>query len=259
MGDPFLVFDAETTGTDPQSDRIVELGAAYVDGPRITRYRRRCHPGVPIPPEASAIHHIRDEHVQGEPPFAEIAERFLGLLADKGGRLCGYNVLAFDGPLLNAELHRAGRRERLDARAILDVIVFVRWHLRHLRTRDLGAVCLHHGIDLTEAHSAAADAQATGQLLQVLCARGHVPADWDAALIEQARLVVLLDEEWTRWSYWLYRDRRNGSLRLGCGKHCGRLLSDVDPGYLTYCLDKIADLPEEVRALFCRTSGGPDG
>lgn len=251
-----MVLDTETTGVDVEADRVVELGAAYFEAGSLWDVRRmRINPGRPIPEAASAIHGIRDEDVRHKPTFAEIGARFWAHVegtALSGPRplLAGYNASGFDIPLLNAELSRAGLPWRIDASKVLDLMVFVRWHHRDLQRRSLESVCHHYQIPLVRAHSALEDAKATGALLLRLVAEGLVPTDVEEALAEQRRLCASLQEERTRWSYWVYRDRRDGRLRIGAGRHCGRLLEEVDTEYLSSLLERIADLPPPVRALF---------
>lgn len=73
----FRVVDVETTGLDPTQDKICEVGACdvrYVGGTRAPgewfqdEHRAwLCNPGVPIPPEAKATHHITDAMVADAP------------------------------------------------------------------------------------------------------------------------------------------------------------------------------------------------
>jgi DNA polymerase-3 subunit epsilon len=257
----FLVLDTETTGTDVEHDQIVELGAALYDGPTMRRrYGQRFHPGRPIPPDASRVHGIRDEDVADKPRFAEVAARLAVHLA-RARYLVGYNILSFDAPLLDAELARAGHPLRIERDRVLDVITFVRWHLRHNRLRTLSEICALCEVPLPQAHSACGDAEATGRLLLHLVDKGLIPATPAEALAEQGRLVAQLDDEWKRWAYWLYRDRKDGqTLRLGCGKHANLPLDRVDPGYCAFMLDKVSDLPAEVRQLFqARAKGERQG
>src|SRR4051794_6557649 len=106
---PLAVVDIESTGLDPQVDRIVELA--------VLRFRPSCRlplppvrllldPGLPIPPEATAVHSIRDEDVAGRPTFAVVAPRIRHML--EGHDLAGFNLRRFDLPLLAAEFRRAG-------------------------------------------------------------------------------------------------------------------------------------------------------
>src|SRR4051794_9382661 len=56
---PLVVLDLETTGTRVQSDRIVEISTLKLLPDGTNRIRtRRLNPGVPIPPEATAVHGI---------------------------------------------------------------------------------------------------------------------------------------------------------------------------------------------------------
>jgi DNA polymerase-3 subunit epsilon len=68
------VVDTETTGTDPSSDRVIELAVVVFEYCRATgavgrvlgRYDGLEDPGVPIPPESTAIHGITDAMVAGQ-------------------------------------------------------------------------------------------------------------------------------------------------------------------------------------------------
>lgn len=99
------VLDVETTGLDPALDRIVEV--ATVDlivtdngegaSPRYTvergaRWSSLVNPGRPIPPEASAIHHITDDMVADAPPIGEM----LGTITDGSPAYYCAHVRNFD-------------------------------------------------------------------------------------------------------------------------------------------------------------------
>lgn len=240
----FVSVDTETTGTDPQTARVVEFGAClFEDGQPGRSWQRLFHPGVPIPREASAVHGLCDQHVARCPPLSSWAQLPALLRSD---RLCGYNLLAYDGPVLAAEAQRhLGLTLTVGG---LDPLVFVRWHWRHLRRRNLGAVAAHLGIELTAAHSAAADARCAGEVLVELVRQGLVPCARPDALRLQAALAAELDEERARWGYQVYlcrRDRR--TLRIGYGAHCGQPLEEVRT-FMRWALgrhDRAARLPPE--------------
>lgn len=71
---PLVVLDLETTGKRVQSDRIVDISTLKVmpDGTHDLK-SRRLNPGVPISPEATAVHGITDADVAHEPAFRNIA------------------------------------------------------------------------------------------------------------------------------------------------------------------------------------------
>lgn len=247
----FLVFDTETTGTDIEQARIVELGAVIIRAGKVAeRLHTFVHPGGPIPAEVSAIHGVTDADVADAPRFEALAPR----VEERFGAfdlVCGYNAAHYDVPLLNAELARAGSTFRVDARRVIDPVVFVRWHLRHLRERTLGAICDHLAVQLDNAHSAVADAVAAVEVLFELVRRGLVPDDVDEALTAQAAYQQVQQDEGERWSFWLYTSRDDrATVRMGCGKHIGRRLVEVDTGYLQFMLRTIGDMPESVRAEF---------
>ena len=74
------VIDIETTGIDPASDAIIEIASVdMLRGGGITNAMDTLvRPARPIPPGASAIHHLIDEDVQNAPMLADVIERFKG-------------------------------------------------------------------------------------------------------------------------------------------------------------------------------------
>jgi len=74
------VIDIETTGIDPATDAIVEIASVdMVRGGGITNAMDSLvRPNRPIPPAASAVHHIVDEDVNNAPLLGEVIERFKG-------------------------------------------------------------------------------------------------------------------------------------------------------------------------------------
>jgi exodeoxyribonuclease X len=74
------VIDIETTGTHPQRDDIIEIASAdMVRGGGITNpVDTLVRPAGPIPPGASAVHHLIDEDVRNAPRLSEVVDRFKG-------------------------------------------------------------------------------------------------------------------------------------------------------------------------------------
>lgn len=76
------VIDTETTGLDPVSDRIVEIGVATGRLDAWPAYQEwLVHPGREIPLEAAVIHGITDAMVAGAQPYEEIIPLIDELLA----------------------------------------------------------------------------------------------------------------------------------------------------------------------------------
>lgn len=76
----YLVVDTETTGLDPAACKVVSVAGVWArPGAGIVRKESfLVDPCVPIPPEASAVHHIVDRHVQGAPLLAQVLPTFQG-------------------------------------------------------------------------------------------------------------------------------------------------------------------------------------
>ncbi len=79
----FVAFDLETTGTKPQEDMIVEVGAVLFDGDQaIKGYGVLVDPGIPIPSDASAVNGITDDMVRGKAKIVDILPEFAEFCGD---------------------------------------------------------------------------------------------------------------------------------------------------------------------------------
>lgn len=73
----YRIADCETSGLEPATAGVCEFAYADMqpDGHVTRRYAVLLNPGHPIPPTASAIHHIVDEDVQGCPFWASVRDQ----------------------------------------------------------------------------------------------------------------------------------------------------------------------------------------
>ena len=248
------MVDTETTGTDPDAARIVELGAVIQLGGVVTGSRRALvNPGVPIPREASAVHGITDADVADAETFASAWPAF------RAGAVsfvtCGYNATHYDVPIIDAEAARCGVEGWPVSVPVLDPFVWLQWHERG-RSGRLVDACERHGVTLTEAHGAVADATAAGALLMAFVDAGIVPDDSLQAVAQQMDIADRLAEERAKWGHYLYR-RDDDALRVGFGRHRGRRLRDVPEDYLRFVLDRFDGLPDSVRSAMA-SAGGRD-
>jgi DNA polymerase III epsilon subunit-like protein len=112
------VVDCETTGLDPEQDRIIRLAVVVVDlgvhRAEAQTWEATVSPRVPISEEASAVHDITDGEVEGLGTFGDIAESLTDFIGDRP--LVGFNV-GFDKRMLNAELERYGFKSFHDKRS----------------------------------------------------------------------------------------------------------------------------------------------
>jgi len=170
---PLVFLDLETTGLDPETDRIVEIGLVKVHpDARRERLCERVNPEREIPENASRVHGIRTEDVCGLFGKPRLRERISDLIAFIGDSdLAGFNSLAFDTPLWLEECTRCGATFSMDGRHQVDVRNIFRvkettWDRFLMGKRTLAAAVRHFcGKDLPGAHSAAVDADATVDVL----------------------------------------------------------------------------------------------
>lgn len=90
-----IVFDTETTGREYDA-RIVEIAAARVrlaDGLVESMWSQLVNPGVAIPREATAVHHITDAMVRAMPSAAEVLPVFLRACVNRGLPLVAHNAV----------------------------------------------------------------------------------------------------------------------------------------------------------------------
>lgn len=166
---PIAFFDLETTGVNVASDRIVEIAILKVhpDGriekrpdPHTGPERFLINPEMPIPPESTAIHGISDADVVDAPTFCEVASKLFKFLYDAD--LAGYNSNKFDVPILAEEFLRCDIEFSIEDRNLIDVQNI--FHLMEQRTLKAGYK-FYCGKDLTKAHEAMADVEATYEIL----------------------------------------------------------------------------------------------
>lgn len=177
----YVAFDLETTGVDPFND--VPVSYAFVEfvaptGTRITNVKAGLtNPGVPIPEGASAIHGIYDGDVALATPLSVVVEGIAALITSlwsRGVILVGMNP-SYDLTMVNSLCARLGLptlEERGPIGPVLDTLILDK-HFDTYRKggRKLVDLCAHYQVTLTDAHSAAADSEASLLVLEALLAK----------------------------------------------------------------------------------------
>jgi DNA polymerase-3 subunit epsilon len=167
-------FDIESTGVDPQNDRIVTATVSVVGGgepPVSTSWL--ADPGVEIPEGASRVHGVTTEQARAEGrPAAEVVGEIVEQLAQQVA--LGVPVVAFnaryDLTMLDREARRHGVVPLSDRGSPLYVVdpLIVDKELDKYRKgkRTLTAVCAVYDVELSEddAHAADADAIAAARV-----------------------------------------------------------------------------------------------
>jgi DNA polymerase-3 subunit epsilon len=168
-------FDIETTGVDPESDRIVTAAVSLVgDGRPSEHLSWLVDPGIEIPLGATAVHGITTDVARAEGRVSgEAVDEITAALADQ--LLLGVPIIAFnarfDLTILDREAQRHGLRRLVERvggpqrMLVVDPYVLDK-HFDRFRPgkRTLGAVCQHYRVTLAQAHAANADALAAARV-----------------------------------------------------------------------------------------------
>lgn len=164
----YAVVDVETTGLDPDHDRVVEVAVVRLTSFGVTTAEYvtlvRPDPSAADQPcaddVAAEIHGITADQLGDAPTFRHVAASLAARLA--GAVVVGHNV-AFDLGFLTAEFRRLGV-EVPQLPALCTRSLAVRLH-PELERRRLADCCAAAGVTLDGAHTALGDARATARLL----------------------------------------------------------------------------------------------
>lgn len=161
----FAVVDVETTGLDPETDRILQVAAVVVDasGSILESFDTIVKPENPatFANGAEHVNRISAEQVMGGMPLSEALTKVWQM--SRGRRFTAHNA-PFDIGFLHAESRRVGIDERVDS--WIDTLALARrTDAERSRRHSLSALCEHYGISREREHEALSDATATAELL----------------------------------------------------------------------------------------------
>lgn len=163
MMNSYIAVDLETTGLNPKSDRILEIGALkIIDGKEQGIFKSFVDPRMKVPAYITELTGITDEMVSGQPTAETAVKEFLGFAEDLP--LLGHNVM-FDYSFLK---HQAVNQRLEFERRACDTLKIARKAFPGLPSRSLEAMCAYYQIDRTHAHRAFDDAKATDELYRLL-------------------------------------------------------------------------------------------
>jgi CBS domain-containing protein len=161
-----IALDTETTGLDPSSDRIVQIGAVRLSAGRlddVEPFQMLVNPGIAIPASSTAIHHIADRDVAGAGGFASVMDQFTQW--SRTPLVIGY-AIGFDLAVLQAEHARHGLPWRVPRS--LDVRHLVQVLSPNLPDTSLDLVAAWLGIKLGPRHRALEDALSAARIFLAL-------------------------------------------------------------------------------------------
>ena len=158
---PLIALDIETTGLDPQTDRIVSLAAlplrgAHADGAALDVL---VHPGLPIPPPSTAVHGIDDAKVAEAAQYPALHPTLVERLH---GRVALGHSIRFDLAVIAAEARR--HHQHFPVTASLCLAELSAAVLPHGASVDLDHLARGFDVTITARHSARGDAEAAAAI-----------------------------------------------------------------------------------------------
>ncbi|TWG88982.1 DNA polymerase-3 subunit epsilon [Mesorhizobium sp. J18] len=154
-----IVFDTETTGLDPNEDRIIELGCVELVN-RFPTGRTLHHfinpEGRAVHQDAYEVHGISNADLADKPTFRMIADEFIHFI--DGAKLVAHNA-NFDIGFINAEFLRLGQ-PIVEPERVVDTLAMAR-RKHPMGPNSLDALCRRYGIDNSHRtkHGALLDAE----------------------------------------------------------------------------------------------------
>ena len=155
----FIAFDLETTGLDPKTDAIIEIGAVRMRGGEVLEhFSTFADPGHPLSPKTVSLTSITDEMVRGAPKPHEAVANFLAWAGDTP--LVAHNA-EFDTGFVREYCRRA---KRVFDPLYFDTLILAQYLCPQLNNHKLDTVSTHLGLPPFHHHRADDDAAICGQI-----------------------------------------------------------------------------------------------
>ena len=159
LDEKYVVFDIETTGFSPVTNRIIEIGAVKVENGEITeRFSTFVNPQVPIPFHIEKLTSINDSMVMDADPIEVVLPRFLEFVGD--AILVAHNA-NFDVSFIKENAKRQGIPVDF---TYVDTVGIARALLTGQSKYTLDAVAKTLGISQENHHRAVDDAECTAEI-----------------------------------------------------------------------------------------------
>ena len=191
----YWVVDSETTGLDETAKAVEVAGFYCVDGIIQKHYRSFVNPGIPIPVEASAIHHITDEDVADAPSIEEAMLPFF----DEEFEFVVAHQAKFDTRFMDFGNCDWLCTWKLGLRVFPESPVHSNQGLRHHLKRPAPTIA-----SAEFAHRALYDAEVTADLFSVILERAQTDDPWpkmleissNPALLKKCKLKKHMNTPW---------------------------------------------------------------
>ncbi len=206
----FVCIDLETTGLDPESNRVIEIAVSKFTFDRtLASFETLINPHSSIPEETIAIHHITPEMVKGKPAIQEVLAQALELIADHV--LVGHGI-SLDISFLIAACKQYAIPHRLDTNPQIDTLRLARLY-GESPTNSLEVLRQHFNIEAHIAHRAMSDVLVNIEVFKHL----SKPFKTTKEVLDRLKKPILLK-------------------KMPLGKHKGRPFSDIPLEYLRWAV-----------------------
>jgi DNA polymerase-3 subunit epsilon len=211
----FVCIDCESTGLDPENDRIIEIAVARFTWEKILQeFETLVDPSCPIPQVSQEIHKISSEMLEGKPKISEILPQILPIIEPH--IIVGHGI-GFDIALIAAEARRHNIPTTIDKQPFLDTLRMARLY-GESPTNALQQLRQHFNIQPEGAHRAMSDVLVNIEVFKHLAKTYTTTEEWLAALQKPIRLKA-----------------------MPLGKHKGRRFEEIPLEYLIWAQKKDFD------------------
>lgn len=158
----YVAVDLETTGLNPKTDKIIEIGAVKVmDGKQTDTFSTYVNAGRQIPEHVTALTKITDDMLKEAPSTKEAISVLLDFIGDD--ILLGHHVI-FDYSFIKKAAVNIGCTFEKQG---IDTLKIARKYLPNIESRTLSSLCEYYCIPI-KAHRALEDALAASKLYEAL-------------------------------------------------------------------------------------------
>lgn len=213
--DTFVCVDCETTGLDPENNRIIEIAVVvFTESGIIDSFETLIDPEMPIPEESTVIHHITNDMVVNKPKIKEVLPQVLAMIGKH--ILIGHGIL-FDIACLTNSCKRAAIPCSVSSNLFLDTLRLARLYGQS-PINSLEKLREHFNIAAEGAHRAMNDVLVNIKVFKYLTQNYKTTEQ----ALERLKKPILLK-------------------MMPLGKHKGRSFSDIPQEYLRWALNKDFD------------------
>ena len=211
----FVCLDCETTGLDPQQDRVIEVAVAkFTLDESIEQFESLIDPEHPISEASIEIHNITPDMVKGKPTIDKVIPEVLRII---GKHIIVGHGIGFDIELIAVAAERAGIPHTLRQNLTLDTLRMARLY-GESPTNSLEQLRKHFNIELEGAHRAMNDVVVNMEVFKFL-AKSYKSTDQLFEVLSRPILMKVMP----------------------LGKHKGRPLKEVPLDYLRWAATKDFD------------------